>query len=93
MAILNEDYTKTLPYFLTHGTRSNELCFVICRDKLKCVIYIDNNDQFIDTIPQELWDATVTKHYYEALTLSQCYGHGEVKSISNIQVHYIIISR
>ena len=93
MALSNEDYTKTLPYFLTHGTRSNELCFVLCQNKLKCVIYIDNDDHFIDTIPQELWDATVVKHYYEALTLSQSYGHGEVKSITNIQVHYVLITR
>lgn len=92
MATTN-NYESTLPYFLTHGTRSNEFCFIIGHGKLKCIVYIDRDDRFIDTIPQELWDSKVVRHYYEALTLCQSFGSGEVKSISNIQVHYVEIER
>lgn len=84
---------QTLPYFLKHGTRGGELCFVMLYPdcELEYIAYVDSSEHFLNTIPSNLWDTKVYKHFYEALTISQSYGSGEVKGIGNIQVHYIYV--
>ncbi len=87
------DYTNTLPYFLTHGTRGKEICFVVYRGETKCVIYIDDHDEFIQTIPHELWDAKVVNHWYDLVTITECCDKGEVKRIGAIYAHYVEVTR
>ena len=93
MDSMENDFMKTLPYFLSHGTRSNELCFVMYQGELRCVIYIDENDHYIQTIPHELWDAKVVDHYYEGLLLYEGQGKGIFKRVSVVNVHYVEITR
>lgn len=89
----NDEYMKTLPYFLSHGTRSNELCFVMHNDELRCVIYVDELDHYIQTIPHELWDAKVVNHYYGGVLLYEGQDKGIFKQLSVVNVHYVEITR
>lgn len=93
MDTLDDNFMKTLPYFLSHGTRPYELCFVFHHEELKCVIYIDNDDHFIQTIPHELWDAKVINQYYDGLLVYEGDGNGALKCLRVVNVHYVEIER
>ena len=93
MVLMEDDHMKTLPYFLSHGTRSNELCFVMYQDELRCVIYIDENDHYIQTIPHDLWDAKVVSHCYDGVLVYEGQGNGQFKRLSVVNVHYVNIIR
>ena len=93
MVLINYDDMKTLPYFLRYGTRPNELCFVKCHGEIRCVLHIDADEHYIETIPYDLWDSKVTKHDYSEIVVLETSKSGEVKSIRNLMVHNIYIIR
>ena len=93
MVSQENDYMKTLPYFLTHGTRTYELCFVMYQDEIKFVTYIDSDERFIQTIPQELWDSKVVDHKHKRIALLECDEEGSIKKLDSVYVHIINIVR
>ena len=73
----------TLKDFRLYHTHVHELCFIREYGYIACVCYIDNEDLFIYSIPENLRNSCVVNNYIDELTTDQ----------GKILVHYVDIKR